>query len=209
VGQFIANHNVTINGVSQTETRISAPAELTGANSVILVNNGAKVSMNNLTIDGKKSGITSLYGVKFDHASGILHNVTVKGITATTLNGAQEFRAIDARATSGNYTLSVTKSTVEDYQKSGIYVSGTGMNAEIENNVITGQGDTPVIAQNGVTIMAGATGKVTNNTISSHNYTTVPNSAFDILFYEANVASKQSNNRNNAGEKSSFNQVTK
>ena len=196
-----------MNGAGEGKTIISAPLSVTGENAVLLINNGANVKIGNLTVNGKNAGVTGLYGVKFMNASGSLNRVTVTGITAAQFNGAQEFRAIDARATVGNHTLTVTNSVVADYQKSGIYVSGAGMSAVIENNNITGKGDTAVIAQNGVTIMAGAKGEVKNNTISAHNYTTVANSAFDILFYDASATSTHANNKNTNNENSYFKSV--
>jgi len=195
LGQFVIDRNLTLSGNGQANTTISAPAELTGTRAVLLVTNGANLSLNNLTVDGENRGGDSLYGVKLENASGSLDHVTVTGITATPFNGAQEFRAIDARAeVAGNYSLSVTNSIVNDYQKSGVYVSGLGMTAVINSNQITGKGQTEVIAQNGVTIMNGAKGTVTNNTISGHVYGNDTSASYDVLFYDANVTSTQSGN---------------
>jgi hypothetical protein len=65
----------------------------------------------------------------------------------------------------------LTNDTIESYQKNGITVDGTGSTADIDHTVVTGAGPTPTIAQNGIQISDGATGSVTDSTVTGNNYT--------------------------------------
>jgi hypothetical protein len=65
----------------------------------------------------------------------------------------------------------ITNDTIESYQKNGITVDGPGSTADIDHDVVTGSGPTPIIAQNGIQISFGATALVTDNTITANNYT--------------------------------------
>ena len=82
------------------------------------------------------------------------------------------------------------KATIEDnvicgYQKGGIVVDNVGSEADIIGNQITGWGETPVIAQNGIQVSRGATAIVQENTVSGHWYTGDNWSSAGILLYEA------------------------
>jgi hypothetical protein len=65
----------------------------------------------------------------------------------------------------------ITNDTVESYQKNGITVAGPGSTADIEHDVVTGSGPTPIIAQNGIQISFGATALVMDNLITANNCT--------------------------------------
>ena len=71
----------------------------------------------------------------------------------------------------------ISGNKVYDFQKSGIEVSGltvdggsvrasTTTSASVTNNVVTGEGDTDFIAQNGIVIRSGANATVNKNTVS-------------------------------------------
>ena len=69
----------------------------------------------------------------------------------------------------GHATLS--EDTVTEYQKNGITVDGPGSYGDMSKTVVTGDGPTPTIAQNGIQVSFGATGSVTHSTITGNNYT--------------------------------------
>jgi hypothetical protein len=58
----------------------------------------------------------------------------------------------------------MTGSTVDNFQKAGILMEGTGLSVNVNNNVVTGVGGNPTnISQNLIEIEHGATGSITHN----------------------------------------------
>ena len=81
-------------------------------------------------------------------------------------------------------TAQITNSTVSGYQKSGIVVDGAGSSASISSDVVTGKGQTPTIAQNGIQISRGATASVSHDVVSLNQYSgTGEASATGVLVY--------------------------
>jgi hypothetical protein len=69
----------------------------------------------------------------------------------------------------GHATLD--RDTIDNYQKNGITIDGIDSTASIFEVTVTGAGPTNQIAQNGIQISFGATGTVSNSTITGNNYT--------------------------------------
>jgi hypothetical protein len=57
---------------------------------------------------------------------------------------------------------------VNTYQKNGITVDGVGSRATINNATVTGTGETPSIAQNGIQVSDGATAKINSGSVSGN-----------------------------------------
>ena len=145
-------------------------------NGAILTNASAGQTMNiqNLTVSGPVDGFqlctlsnNVLYGIFFNDASGTVDNVIVDHIFQFQ-NGAfgscQTGRAIRADGVAPGRTLTITNTTVRDYQKSGFEPRGT-MTMNLSNS--TAGPSHPLeglISQNGVSYV-GAAGTVANNTI--------------------------------------------
>ena len=163
----------TVNGNNFTISATDLPA-FPQFNGAILTNASAGQTMNiqNLTVSGPVDGFqlctlanNVLYGIFFNGAAGgSVSNVTVQHIFQFQ-NGAfgscQTGRAIRA---DNSGTITITGTTVTDYQKSGFEARGsTVMN-------VSGSTAGPshplegLIAQNGVSIV-GAAGTLANNTI--------------------------------------------
>src|SRR5579859_4257654 len=70
--------------------------------------------------------------------------------------------------TSDPGTATLTDDTVLNYQKNGITVDGKGSNAVINNATVTGTGETPAIAQNGIQISDFATAKINSGSVSGN-----------------------------------------
>jgi uncharacterized repeat protein (TIGR01451 family) len=134
------------------------------------------MNIRNVTITGPDAGFQLpsncpvgnnfvLYGIWFDHATGgSVSNVTVQHIFQFQ-NGAfgscQTGRAIRA---DNSGTITITHTTVTDYQKSGFEARGsTTMNVS-DSTAGPAHPLEGLIAQNGVSIV-GAAGTVANNTI--------------------------------------------
>jgi hypothetical protein len=145
-------------------------------NGAVLSNATAGQTMNfeNLTVTGPAAGFqlctistNVLYGIFFNDAGGSVSNVTVDHIFQIQ-NGAfgscQTGRAIRADGSAAARTVTITKTVVKDYQKSGFEARGT-----MTMNVSGSTAGPPhpmegLIAQNAVSIV-GATGTIANNTI--------------------------------------------
>jgi len=154
--------NVQIDGF--TITGASAPTgNGAGANYGVLVDMGgsAKITDNHITAirDIPLSGVQEGIGVQFGLTNG-------KGGILSTGSGTVEGNLID------------------DYQKGGVVVIGSGSNATVSRNTITGAGPTGVIAQNGVQVSNGATAVVEKNTISRNRFTGGNVFAEGILVYQ-------------------------
>jgi uncharacterized repeat protein (TIGR01451 family) len=143
-------------------------------NGAILTNAsaGQTMTIENLTVSGPASGFqlctistNVLYGIFFDHAAGgSVSNVTVQHIFQFQ-NGAfgscQTGRAIRA---DNSGTITITHTTVTDYQKSGFEARGSTIMNVSDSTAGPPHPLEGLIAQNGVSIV-GAAGTVANNTI--------------------------------------------
>jgi hypothetical protein len=96
---------------------------------------------------------------------------TIHDIGETPLDGTQHGNAIYYRALgTGTASGTVSGNTLTNYQKGGITANGN-VSATITNNIVTGQGPVPYIAQNGIQVGYGAKATVTGNTVTGNAYT--------------------------------------
>jgi hypothetical protein len=79
----------------------------------------------------------------------------------------------DGSRTGANFSADaeIDNTTVSDYAKNGIVIDGIDSDGDIHDNIVIGSGPTPVVAQNGIEIVRGATGEVYNNSIRANQYT--------------------------------------
>ncbi len=144
-------------------------------NGAIVTNAGPTMNIQNVTIAGPDAGFklcvnsgNVLYGIYFNDASGTVSNVTVDNIFQFQ-NGlfasCQTGRAIRSDGVSPGRTLTITGTTVTDYQKSGFEARGT-TNLNLSGS--TAGPPSPMeglIAQNAVSLVGVTTGTIENNTI--------------------------------------------
>jgi hypothetical protein len=205
--------DVTVRGQSQAGAIVQAPPAMTLDNSfvyagvtrqsVIAVTAGT-VNIEDLTVDGAGAGATvvpgnDFHGIGIHNADVTIDSVTVTGVRDSVLGGAQRGRAIFAGNDTGLHTVTVTGSTVNDFQKNGIDLRGAGLTGVVTGNTVTGSGPTSVIAQNGIALVNGAAGTISGNTVSGHVYTGVGASAAGILLFSAGAGTTVSNNLNITG----------
>jgi len=160
------------------------------------------VNISNLTVDGSNNGINggcspNIVGIFYQNASGTVNHVAIRyqyqGPNA--VNGCQSGLGIFAEENNafGATKITVENSSVHDYNKNGITVSGLdvpgNVTATITGNYVVGVGATSAIAQNGIEISSGATGKVTGNTVTDDVYINPEGgpyaSASGILLYDS------------------------
>ena len=162
-------------------SNIQNPSENhTFTDALIGAENGASVTVKNLTVNGANQGVVyatgangggDLVGIEGVNASLTVSNVhvtQVEDVESGVLQGGQGNKAIIDNDTNGStQTLTVTGSTVDNFQKDGILAQGTGLTVDIDNNTVTGVGANPTnISQNLIELDSGAIGSITNNTVT-------------------------------------------
>ncbi len=132
---------------------------------------------------------------------------SVHDIGEVPFNGTQHGVGIYyyAQGTTGKATGKVSQNHVYDYQKGGIVINGEKANVPVSQNTVNGLGPVDFIAQNGIQISRGASGNVTQNTVTDNAYTGTNNaSSAGILVYGGgsdplvtNITVSQNTVRNN------------
>jgi hypothetical protein len=191
--QVTITRNVTVTGVvfgnadaaivtSPTTGVVANTADLYGPPSFpvaaqILVQNAKAVSISNITVDGSGNQLsgcgTDIRGIYYQNASGTISDVATRNqVLAAGLTGCQAGQGIFVQSSypgagyaTASANVTITNSSVHNFQKNGVTVDGPKAIAAVTYNNITGQGPTTGAAENGVQISDGATGSVTNNAI--------------------------------------------
>jgi parallel beta-helix repeat protein len=162
---------------------------------VIAIEDSASVILRNLTIDGDDNRLTAcaptLVGVFYRNSSGEAQSIAVRDVRlGSSLGGCQSGYGIFAQSGSGGVSkLTVNRSSVNGYQKVGILGNEDGTQLLAVANMVAGDGVTPSIAQNGIQIGFGATGRIARNSVVNHVFTcpTSPCAAStNILVFESN-----------------------
>ena len=143
-----------------------------GANAI-----GVGVSINDITVEGNWPSTVcydSLYGILVGGGAALsLTNSTVEQVGAYPLNGCQGGVGVQVGLSPTDQIglASLSGDVIETYQKNGVTVDGPGSYGDIVRTVVTGDGPSPAIAQNGIQFSFGAAGSVTRSTITGNNYT--------------------------------------
>ena len=120
------------------------------------------------------------FGILVNTDNGGFSHVTIKGsvvhhIGEVPHNGTQHGVGIYLRGFAGAIKGDVDGNWVFDYQKGGITANGPGINVDITNNVVTGDGHVPFIAQNGIQMAFGASSNViTDNYVYGNSFIGFP-----------------------------------
>ena len=162
---------------------------------------GGNVNISNITVDGSNNGLnscaTNLVGIYYQNASGKINEVVSRYQELPQADfGCQDGLAIFVQSgygSGGTANVTISNSSVHDYDKNGITADGSGTVATISGNYVVGIGATSLIAQNGIQLSDGATGKILNNAVSDDVYVNSPNcqsnnsctSATGILLYDS------------------------
>jgi hypothetical protein len=179
---------VTLNGAGHTITAHDVtPGSFNGA---VLSNAGTSMNVEDLTIMGTgftqtqppgSCGRATLNGIWFNGAGGSVTNVTVTGITESS--NCQVGRAIVANGTVGQ-TLTITDTTVSDYNKDGMHAYGMTMNVS-DSTIGSPASLKGVTGQNGLVYQDGATGTTSDSTIYGSGYGSDANANVAALLFGA------------------------
>jgi parallel beta-helix repeat protein len=210
--QVVIHKSLTVDGMNGA---ILAPVNMT-ANSTslfdglplavaLLVSETTNVTIHGLIVDGSGNNINAcapdLFGIAFQNASGNIQRTTVRNFKlGPDLLGCQTGTGIFVESGAvGTSTVTISHSSVHDYQKNGITADEVGSEVMINSNVVTGLGIAAGAAQNGIQIGFGADGTISHNTVTNNVYgpcTDVPGCtavATDILVTQSNGVSVTNN----------------
>lgn len=183
-GQVKISKDLNLQGAGTGSTTLQAAASMPSftingsAHSPVVAVDGAKVTISNLTVDGNGQGNSNgrFNGIGGSNADLTIDDVSVIHVRNNPLDGVQSGVGIyDYNTDGSSRTVKVENSTIADYQKGGVVLSGSGLTADVENVTVTGAGQTSLTAQNGIQVSYGASGTVTGSTVSG-NYCTLANS---------------------------------
>ncbi len=210
--QVVITKALTINAQSGSILQPSSPA-VNASNIVtnapilalLLVQNTTGVNVTDLTVDGSlatQSSCTAfLVGILYQNASGVLSHMAVRNIRQGSGLGACE-SGLGIYVQSGNggsSAVTVSNSSVHDYQKGGIAGDESGTTLTLTGNAVTGDGSASQLAQNGLQIAYGATGSITQNRVANHVYSACssqsicPAAAVNVVVYNSSGVTVQGN----------------
>jgi len=162
----------------------------------VLVNVASDVNtvlLKNLTVNGAnaQSSFTACsqdyVGVYFGDSSGTLNKVTVENVQqpaadfgcqpgangdvyAVTCTTSEPGAPASCPTANGTSAVTLTKVTLESYDKNGLTCDGAGTSCTATHTTVTGSGVLDDQAQNGVQIAYGATATMTSSTVSGDAY---------------------------------------
>lgn len=194
---YINKNDINIFGSGKDNTFIKCPATLAlatpgGKKPVVYFDACTGTTLGLVTVDGdgKGNANNSFVGVGFWNSGGGLSSVDVIGVRDTPFSGAQHGVGVYAyNNTGGPYSMYLENVSVSDFQKNAFALSGNGLSVTLNGITVTGAGSTSVTAQNGIQIGYGATGSVTNSSVTGIHYIDnippVDWTATAILLYDA------------------------
>ncbi len=158
------------------------PSNFQDVADIVTISDTVSVSMTGFSIAGPgPSGCGSIhYGVFVIGGSSLnFSNGHVYSVRDNPFSGCQNGIAIRVGSNFLGQTGSgiVSSSVFTDNQKSAVIFDGPGVSGTIDSNLVTGNGPTNVIAQNGIQVSRSAVTTVTNNIVSGWYYSNYPTSA--------------------------------
>lgn len=156
-------------------TSVTGEVDATGCNIGVYYAPGSTGLIKNANIHG-----ANYFGVV---ANGDTDDVTLDILTSNIHdigevphNGTQHGVGIYWRGffAQGGVTGRIVGNTITSYQKGGIVTNGTGVQATISDNTVTGDGHVTFIAMNGIQVGYGASASVMRNRVSGNSYIGFP-----------------------------------
>lgn len=194
---IVDGKDITIVGAGRSDTFIHSPDNLVTAfttptihKPVVTAKNASNVVIQDLTVDGLRKGQANnrFEGIAFWNAGGAVLGCDVLNISENPPNGNQHGIGIYAyNDTGGPYSLEVGDCNVTEFQKNAMALSGVGLTVDVHDCVTIGEGDIAYIAQNGIQVSYGASGTISNCTISDIRYTPASWVASGLLIYQGST----------------------
>jgi len=167
--------NINMTAASINPTSVTGTVDATGCNIGVYYGPGSSGIIRNADIFGANYFGVVANGDADDIALDILDS-NIHDIGENPHNGTQHGVGVYWRGffATGGVTGRIVGNTITGYQKGGIVTNGTGVQATIQNNTVTGDGHVIFIAMNGIQIGYGASASVMRNTVSGNSYIGFP-----------------------------------
>jgi hypothetical protein len=201
---IVDGKDITIAGAGRANTFIHAPEILATTfttpsinKPVVTAKNAFVVVIQDLTVDGLLNGNANnrFEGIAFWNAGGAVLSCDVVRISDNPPSGVQHGVGIYAfNDTSGPYSLEVGDCNVTQFQKNAMALSGAGLTVNVHDCTTIGAGDISYTAQNGIQVSYGASGTISDCTISDIRYTPATWVASGILVVEGSNVTTSGNN---------------
>jgi parallel beta-helix repeat protein len=168
-----------LTSIYTTGTQSGAFFNTTAIASIIDVRNvgSAGVTIRDLKVDGESitslpSGASWVSGITYGETGGLIDDVTVEDTKFVVPASVRTYGIwLDAVADTA-LSVDVTNSTVQQYGRNGINARGDDITVLIDDNTITGPGLAgPDQVPNGVLLIDGALGTVSDNAVTANHYT--------------------------------------
>lgn len=144
----------------------------------VIQNDGNSMNITRLVVRGElgatacDTGDNRLAGVRFRNAGGSISKSTILNINQDA-SGCQEGYGIEVRNpiddNTGSVSVQIANNRVEDYQKTGILVSGD-IGLTMYKNIVSSGYDQTALAANSVDVGDGASGWISDNTIYGNQW---------------------------------------
>ena len=194
----ITTDALTLEGAGVDNVIVKSPVALSSSfvtgtynNYPVIFIDGVSTDISNLTIDGDNQGDANyrFVGLAYWNGGGIATDLKVFNIMNSTFSGAQHGVGIYSyNNTGGPYSITLSDVLVDDFQKTAVALSGSGLTVDLENVTTIGEGATGVTAQNGIQVGPGVTGTVDDCSISLIAYTGESWTATGFLNYGNTIA---------------------
>ena len=140
-----------------------------------------------VTVNGQNSPGNMWVGIRvIEGGSATITNNVVENITKAANSNSNigiDIGVSQLGGTAGSGTGRVNFNTITGYAGAGVLVDGTGANAQVSSNTITGRGTGNSLTEFGIQVSNGAGANVQNNTISGNTYSSSAGSSAGIWFY--------------------------
>src|SRR5215472_350151 len=157
--------NINLTAARINPATLSGDLDATGCNIGVYYSANANGHIENANIHG-----SNYFGIVNNGAHVDVRNSTISDIGEKPFNGTQHGVAI-YWAFSSAATGDIQSNYIWNYQKGGIVVNGPNASSHVQQNVVVGLGPVNFIAQNGIQAGYGANAQIEQNVVSGNSYT--------------------------------------
>ncbi|MBK7672613.1 MAG: hypothetical protein IPJ24_14695 [bacterium] len=197
-GHYVEQVHIDVDGLSITgagvgltfiDSPVVLPLSFTTSyvqKPIVFVDHADGVDIADLTIDGLGRGNSNnrFSGVSYWNSGGSLTNVNCLNVMDTPFSGTQHGVGVYTTVTDATpHTFTMTDVLVDDFQKTGVVMTGSGLTAHLTGVTTVGQGPTSITAQNGIQVSGNALVFATGCDVSGVHYTPASVTATGLLVY--------------------------
>jgi Right handed beta helix region len=196
----VTKNDLTLFSEVPLQAVIQAPLVETYPNSIVTVMDATGVTLRQFTISGPfaaggcAGSLDRHTGVRVIDGSATIygnHITKIRDLNPALFGCQDGIAVLIGRQVEGQVGNALLRNnTIDLYQKGGVVVDNAGSYAQVTQNEITGEGPSPITAQNGVQVGRGAAADVDHNDISRNQFARVgfTDTAAGVLLFETGAA---------------------